>query len=85
MLGECSRKEEVKRCGRCSEAIMEKEFRGHVARGVCERTRDAGKRCPFCHGDVGDGGWKGHFGRDMCGGKKVVGRSRTFTVEKIAK
>lgn len=86
MLEECSQKHLVGRCSRCSEAIMQKELRGHIARQTCTKTRNPELRCPFCHRDVHD--WKQHNFSRECENEKLKtrgkesSRSRTFIVKK---
>ncbi|KAJ3397902.1 hypothetical protein HDU92_000003 [Lobulomyces angularis] len=63
MTSECTGKNLIKQCPRCSEAIMREEFSNHINRQGCTVCHNPSLRCPFCHFDVSDGenGWKNHL------------------------
>ncbi|KAJ3216914.1 hypothetical protein HK099_005677 [Clydaea vesicula] len=70
MTSECTGKNLIKQCPRCSEAIMREEFSNHINRQGCTGNKaplflqtyfivivchNPSLRCPFCHFDVSDG------------------------------
>ncbi|TPX32465.1 hypothetical protein SmJEL517_g04489 [Synchytrium microbalum] len=72
MFSECDLKKTVKKCPRCHEAVLEKEYLSHVAKRECRahsKDREIA-RCPLCHEDIpaSDSGWRDHLLKEGCRG-----------------
>ncbi len=73
-LGECEARSKFKECSHCREAVLEKQYDGHVTTCRGKSLGEGHTLCPLCHSRVQDGEEVsnmcvcfGHFGSVLAG------------------